>query len=224
MKRTALLLLLLTLRYGAQAAVDFTAAESIREQDGITFPELIFHQDGHKITYEAPRGWSHSGGGSEIRFTPPALSQAQATIDKLAARAGAFAGGGAPKAVTIAGVAAKELSIGGRFSIFYAAFDGKLVITSAQTGISGLKDSGPRLGDDATFKDATSAAGMPDATSGFVYLNLKDSIPLLESVAKLGGQTIPTTASGNLAPLHAFVAYGKSEGSETSFTAFLQVK
>ena len=82
MKRTALLLLLLTLRYGAQAAVDFTAAESIREQDGITFPELIFHQDGHKITYEAPRGWSHSGGGSEIRFTPPALSQAQATIEQ----------------------------------------------------------------------------------------------------------------------------------------------
>src|SRR5205085_2219365 len=83
--------------------------------------------------------------------------------------------------------------------LFYAAFDGKLVITSAQTGISGLRDGGPRLKDDPTFKDAISAAGMPSATSGFFYLNLKDSIPLLESVAKLGGQTIPTTASGNLA-------------------------
>src|SRR5438105_1459672 len=150
--------------------------------------------------------------------------QAMATVDKLATRAGAFAGGSAPKSVSVGGVSAKELTIAGRFSLFYAAFDGKLVITSAQTGISGLRDGGPRLKDDPTFKDAISAAGMPGATSGFFYLNLKDSIPLLESVAKLGGQTIPTTASGNLAPLHAFVAYGKSEGSETSFTAFLQVK
>ena len=149
---------------------------------------------------------------------------AMATVDKLVARAGAFAGGSAPKPVTVGGVSAKELTIGGRFSIFYAAFDGKLVITSAQTGISGLRDSGPRLADDATFKDATSAAGMPDATSGFVYLNLKDSIPLLESAAKLGGQTIPSSVGGNLSPLNAFVAYGKSAGSEISFTAFLQVK
>jgi hypothetical protein len=150
--------------------------------------------------------------------------QALATIDKLATRAGAFVGGAAPKPVNVAGVAAKELTIGGRFSIFYAAFDGKLVITSAQTGISGLKESGPRLADDATFKDATSAAGMPDETSGFVYLNLKDSIPLLESLAQLGGQTIPSDVGGNLQPLHAFVAYAKSSGDEASFTAFLQVK
>jgi hypothetical protein len=149
---------------------------------------------------------------------------AMATIDKLATRAGAFAGGAAPKTTTIDGVTAKELTIAGRFSIFYAAFDGKLVITSAQSGITGLKDGGPSLADDATFKDATSAAGMPDATSGFVYLNLKDSIPLIENVAQLGGQAVPSEVTGNLQPLHAFVAYGKSEGSEASFTAFLQVK
>jgi uncharacterized protein DUF3352 len=150
--------------------------------------------------------------------------QAMATVDKLATRAGAFAGGGVPKTVNVGGVTAKELTIGGRFSLFYAAFDGKLVLTSAQTGISGLRDGGPRLKDDATFKDATAAAGMPDATSGFFYVNLKDSIPLIESVAQLGGQSIPGSVGGNLAPLRAFVAYGKSEGSETSFTAFLQVK
>ena len=150
--------------------------------------------------------------------------EAMATIDKLATRAGAFAGGGAPTTTTVDGVTAKELTVGGRFSIYYAAFDGKLVITSAQSGITGLRDNGPRLGDDATFKEATSAADMPDATSGFVYLNLKDSIPLLENVAQLGGQAVPSEVGGNLQPLHAFVAYGTSEGSEASFTAFLQVK
>src|SRR5207237_476076 len=124
--------------------------------------------------------------------------QAFATIDKLATRAGGFAGGGAPKSVDVGGVTAKELTIGGRFSLFYAAFDGKLVITSAQTGITGLRESGPRLADDATFKDAASAAGMPDSTSGFVYVNLKDSIPLIESAAQLGGQTIPSNVGGNL--------------------------
>ena len=33
-----------------------------------------------------------------------------------------------------------------------------------------------------------------------------------------------SSVGGNLSPLHAFVAYGKSAGSEVSFTAFLQVK
>ena len=150
--------------------------------------------------------------------------QAMATVNKLATRAGAFAGGSAPKSVSVGGVTAKELTIAGRFSLFYAAFDGKLVITSAQTGISGLRDSGPRLKDDPVFKDAISAAGMPDATSGFFYVNLKDSIPLLESLVQLSGQTVPSTVGGNLTPLHAFLAYGNSKGSETTFTAFLQVK
>ena len=77
---------------------------------------------------------------------------------------------------------------------------------------------------DPVFKDAISAAGMPDATSGFFYVNLKDSIPLLESLVQLSGQTVPSTVGGNLTPLHAFLAYGNSKGSETTFTAFLQVK
>jgi hypothetical protein len=149
---------------------------------------------------------------------------AMATVDRLASRAGAFAGGARPKTVNVGGVTAKELTIGGRFSLFYAAFDGKLVLTSAQTGITGLRDGGPRLKDDATFKDATSSAEMPDSTSGLVYVNLRDGIPLLEGLAQLSGQSIPSSVSGNTAPLRAFVAYGKSEGSETSFTAFLQVK
>ncbi|HEX6699553.1 MAG TPA: DUF3352 domain-containing protein [Gaiellaceae bacterium] len=149
---------------------------------------------------------------------------AMATIDNLATRAGAFVGGSRPKTVNVGGVTAKELTIGGRFSIFYAAFAGKLVLTSSETGITGLRDGGPRLKDDATFKDATSAAGMPDSTSGLFYLNLRDGIPLLEGLARLSGQSIPSSVSGNTAPLRAFVAYGKSKGSETSFTAFLQVK
>jgi hypothetical protein len=150
--------------------------------------------------------------------------QALATITKLVTRLGAFTGGAAPRSVNIAGVSAKQVTIGGRFSIFYAAFDGKLVVTSAQSGIADLRQSGPRLKDDANFKDAKSAAGMPDSTSGFIYVNLKDSIPLIESAAQLGGQTIPSEVGGNLAPLHAFVAYGKGGGTETSFAAFLQIK
>jgi hypothetical protein len=151
-------------------------------------------------------------------------TQALATIDKLATRIGAFVGGAAPKTVSLGGVTAKQITIGGRFSIFYAAFDGKLVVTSAQTGITGLRESGPRLASDSTFKDATSSAGMPSSNSGFLYVNLKNSIPVLESLVQLSGQTIPSTVGGNLTPLRAFVAYGKSSGSEASITAFLQVK
>jgi hypothetical protein len=116
------------------------------------------------------------------------------------------------------------MTIRGRFSIFYAAFDGKLVVTSSQTGITALRESGARLASDSAFKDATSSAGMPSSNSGFVYVNLKDSIPAIESLAQLSGQTIPSSVGGNLSPLRAFVAYGRSSGSEASFTAFLQVK
>ena len=50
--------------------------------EGVKFPQLIFSEDGRKITYEPPRGWSSSGGGAFIRFVPPNLSQAYAQIEQ----------------------------------------------------------------------------------------------------------------------------------------------
>jgi hypothetical protein len=148
---------------------------------------------------------------------------ARATLNRLTTRLGALTGG-APKATTIDGVAARQLVVGGRFSVYTAVFDGKLVVTTAPGGISGLRDGGQKLTADPVFKSAKSAAKLPDSTTGFVFLNLKDAIPLLQNLAQLGGQQIPSQVSGNLAPLRSFLAYATKDGSETRFTAFLQLQ
>lgn len=47
---------------------------------GFKSQHFTFSYNGRPITYEAPRGWSPSGGGAAIKFTPPEAIQAQADI------------------------------------------------------------------------------------------------------------------------------------------------
>ena len=75
----ALFLALLT---SAQAGVDFTPGSGERTLEGIVFKQILFHQDGHTITYEQPRGWTFTGDASALKLTPPNLSQAQATMEQ----------------------------------------------------------------------------------------------------------------------------------------------
>ena len=71
----------------------------------------------------------------------------------------------------------------------------------------------------ATAPSTVDLAGLPWGPRALHY-----TLVFRDKIWVLGGQTIPSTVGGNLAPLHAFVAYGTSGGSEISFTAFLQVK
>ncbi len=66
----------------AAAAIDFTPSNGERVQEGIVFKQVIFHQDGHAITYEQPRGWNLSGDPAGMRLTPPDVSQAQVTVQQ----------------------------------------------------------------------------------------------------------------------------------------------
>ncbi len=52
----------------------------------------------------------------------------------------------------------------GQVSIRYAAFDGKVVVTTGAQSIEEIRSGGPRLADDDAFKSARDAAGMPDET------------------------------------------------------------
>jgi hypothetical protein len=58
------------------ASIDFTPGHGERVLEGIKFTELYFHENGRKISYEQPRGWSYTGDASRIRFIPPYVSQA----------------------------------------------------------------------------------------------------------------------------------------------------
>lgn len=64
----------------ARGAIDFTPATGERVFEGIRFPELYFHQDGRRISYEQPRGWTYIGDATYIKFVPPEVRQAFAEI------------------------------------------------------------------------------------------------------------------------------------------------
>ena len=54
-----------------------------RVLENVAFPQLIFHQDGHPISYEQPRNWTFTGSAAQLKLTPN-ISQAQATIEQVA--------------------------------------------------------------------------------------------------------------------------------------------
>jgi hypothetical protein len=149
---------------------------------------------------------------------------ALATVDKLATAAGGFVGGGAkPVPTEIDGVQAKQLAVEG-VPIFYAGFDGKLVVTTSREGIAGLREDGPKLADDPDFQAAKEAAGMPDETTGFFYVDLGKAVQLIGDYAQLAGDAIPSDVSENLEPLRSLLAYGAREGDAITFTGFLGIE
>jgi hypothetical protein len=83
MKSACLLLLTLTAATAANGSIDFTPATGERTLDGIKFKQLIFKENGHKITYEQPRDWAYFASGATIKFVPPEIPQAYAEIEQV---------------------------------------------------------------------------------------------------------------------------------------------
>ena len=65
---------------------------------------------------------------------------------------------------------------------------------------------------------------LPSTVSGFVYLDLKNAIPLIEGFAGLSGTKIPANVSENLRPLRSFLSWSAGSGSSRTFDAFLEIK
>ena len=149
---------------------------------------------------------------------------AVATFDKLAKGLTEYYSGARLESFETAGVQAKELSINQLFSICYAAFDGRLVITTSRQGIADVKATDNRLADDEGFKDATGAAGMPDETTGFLYVDLSKAVPALLGLVGAGGENVPDWVQGNLEPLRSLVLYGGRDGDVATFHGTLSIQ
>jgi len=149
---------------------------------------------------------------------------ALATLDSLVTRLGGLLGGAQPESTTIDGVPAKKIVVGGRISIFYAALKGEVVLSDSEAGIRDLRSSGPKLKDDVMFQDEQKATGMPSETSGFLYVDVKDSVPLVESLVQLAGTSIPAEVDANLQPLQTLMIWGASTEGKTDLTAFLGIE
>ncbi len=99
-----------------------------------------------------------------------------------------------------------------------------LVVSTSQQAIDAFTGSGPKLSTDATFQDAQQVSGMPDQTTGFAYVDLKDGLPLAQGLAALSG-AMGSAAVPDLSALHTLTAFGSgsSDGVER-FTVFLEVQ
>ena len=152
-----------------------------------------------------------------LLLQPKNTDTALATLDKLAARIARATGG------TLKRGTQRTIDFG-EFAVHYGAKDGKVVVTSAPGGVAQVGNASEKLADSADFKEAKSAAGLPDSNGGYVYLDLKNAIPLIEGFAGISGQNLPPTVTENLRPLRSFLAWSAGSGTTRTFDVFLEIK
>jgi hypothetical protein len=149
---------------------------------------------------------------------------AVATLDKVAKGLAEYVHAAQPISVQVDGVQAKQVAVNQLLSIYYAAFDGHLVVTTSRQGIADLRATDGRLADDQAFKDAIDAAGVPDQTTGFLYVDLAKTVPALLGLVGATGQDVPGAVQANLAPLRSLVVYGERDGDVATFSALLAIQ
>jgi hypothetical protein len=152
-----------------------------------------------------------------LLLQPKNMDTALATLDKLATRIARATGG------TLKRRTQRTIDFG-QFAVHYGAKGDKVVVTSAPGGVAQVGNSSEKLADSADFKEAKSAAGLPDSNGGYVYLDLKNAIPLIEGFAGIAGSNLPSTVSENLRPLRSFLAWSAGSGDTRTFDLFLEIK
>ena len=154
-----------------------------------------------------------------------AEAEALATLDKIVTFAANFEPSlRGVKNVEIDGVEAREVPVAPTMSLYYAAFDGLLVVTSSQEGIVALREEGERLSDSEAFDDALDAAGVPDETQGFGYVDIKRVAPLFLGFAAVSDAELDPETHGYLEPLESLVFYGEQDDDTAAFTFFVGVE
>lgn len=158
-------------------------------------------------------------------LSPEDPTAALATVDKLLAGVGALAGSQLPfttGSTAIGSVTARQLNFG-QISVFYAAVGDNLVFTSSVAGIADLQ-SGDRLKDDPAFQAAIDAAGVPDETAGWLYVDTPKLLSFVQTVQQLRGQDVDQSQLEMLAPIKSLVLYGTGEKDVVRFSGFANVE
>ena len=125
-----------------------------------------------------------------------------------------------PEHQMIDGVNARKVASEG-IGVYWGNVNGRLVVTDMPRGIRDFKKSGKSLTDNGAYQEAADASGLPDNTVGFLFVDIKSSIPFGE---KLAEQRIPADISRNLKPLRSAVQYAISRTHEVQVTFFLLIK
>src|SRR3954465_7315783 len=194
------------------------ALARVKQELGVSYDEVLSLLSGEAAFY------TRAGVGIPevtLALAPKNASAALATLDKIAAHLAAGSGGQVQSG-TQGGHPVKTLDLG-RFQVHYGNVDGKVLVTSGGSGIADY-GQGDHVADSADFKEAKDAAGMPDSTGGYLYLDVKDALPLLETFAGLSGQALPSSTTDNVRPVRSLLAWSNASGESRTFDAFLEIK
>ena len=186
---------------------------------GVTLDEVLALLNGEVAFYARPAGVIPE---LTLVLEPKNAAAALATIEKLMEHLAASSGGKVESG-TQDGHPVKTVELG-NFAIHYGAVNGKVLLTSGLNGIADFGTSGDRFPDSADFKEAKDAAGMPDSTRGFAYIDVKDVLPLLEGLAALSAKSLPSDVTENLRPLRSFLAWSEGGSDARTYHAFLEIK
>jgi hypothetical protein len=99
--------------------------------------------------------------------------------------------------------------------LYRTTIGGQFVVSTTQQGLDAFRGGGQKLSADPSFIAAKKQSGMGVETTGFVYANVKDALPLLA----LAGVKLPA----GLPSFGTFMGYGETTTDESTFTAFLGV-
>jgi hypothetical protein len=147
--------------------------------------------------------------------------QAVAAVDGLVEGLGGLMGLGQPRRHEVAGVEARTVRVSPDMALTYAAFDGLLVVTTSPQGIEALRGDLESLAESTRFEQALAEAGVPDATTGFGYVDLRSALGLL-----MVGPVSPTEseeAQKRLGPLGSLVFWGTPDDDGQTFSLFVGI-
>jgi hypothetical protein len=148
--------------------------------------------------------------------------KAVATVDRVLERAAQFSTEvPQPTRTQIGGVEAREVTLQDGTTILYGGVDGVLFATNDSGLAAELTGDGPRLAEDAEFKDAGEQADLPDEVQSIAYVNLNEGTSYAFDLAEQAGQDLPPQASDNVEPLAWLLIYSTSEDDRSVASGFL---
>jgi hypothetical protein len=220
-------LAVLSARGGKNLSKQFTKAlqnpsigpqlQQVQTALGVTPQQLLSLLENEIAFYVRPSGTKLPE--FSLLLEEPNGAQALSTVNTLMTKVATLT----RKPLTPAPGGGKTLKLG-KYALTFGGFDSRIILSSALSAVADAQAGGSKLSDDPTFKSAKAAAGVPDKTGGFLYLNLKDGIPLIEAYQASRGQAVSTSTQANLKPLQSMFAYASSSGGVGKFTLFLQIK
>ncbi len=129
--------------------------------------------------------------------------------------------GTAPEPTTVDGAPVKRLELGA-VDVYYGSVGDRFVVTDSAGEIARLHAGGGRsLADDRRFRDARDAVGLPEKTSGWVYLDARRALTLVEDLAELGGERVPAETQRDLTAVRNAILYLTRDGGIATLKTFV---